>query len=114
VPEWNTTPSLSNRFRLKVHVLDPTLKAQTVPIGGFTALKWSDLDGRFSHWEFGRKPNQAPYTRLLAQHQFTALKRAEEKVWIEPRDLSEMKDRALRVLRHSLGEAAETLALSFS
>lgn len=112
VPEWNTTPSLSTRFRLRVHVLDPELKAQTVPMKGFTALKWSDLDERVSHWEFGRKPNQAPYTRLLAQHQFTSLKRAAEKGWIGSSDLTEMQDRALRVLRYSLGEAAEMLSSS--
>ena len=107
VPEWSLKRPSSKCFNLRVSILDPELKASTATLNGFTDLKWSELDGRLSHWEFGRKIDQAPYTRILAQHQITSLKRAAEKEWVAPSDLGEMKDRALRVLRHSLGEKAD-------
>jgi hypothetical protein len=96
-------------FRLRVQVLDPRLKTslEKIQIGNKkNSVSWSELDGKISYWEFGRSQkvdDQVPFTRVLAQHQLISLKRASEKGWIEPTDLVERKDRALRVLRHSLG-----------
>lgn len=112
VPELTVGHTHEMSFRLSVQVLDPRLKASSEKIlsgNKNKSVTWSELDGKISYWEFGRSQkmdDQVPFTRVLAQHQLISLKKASEKGWIEPTDLGERKDRALRVLRHSLGDAA--------
>lgn len=108
--ESSSAPSSQTvRFRLKVTVLSPDLLKSNdrVSVSADVSFSWSDLHGKTSYWVFetGTDPASAtssPYTRILAQHFHAATKKAHQLGWIEENDMPEYRDRALRLLRHSL------------
>jgi len=55
VPELSAVHTHATSFRLRLQVLDPDLKASSVNIQiGNKSVKWNELDGKVSYWEFGR------------------------------------------------------------